>query len=526
MRKKFFMRLWLTYCAVALFALSAVGVALGYLLERYVVGWKAKEMVSRGKGVASLMEKVVTGEQSVETASSVLDVMDEFLGSRIYVFSAAGSVVAKSRRGPPLVRGALRQVVLQKLARTLEGEVTVVSAPGPSPHRDPPPTAGWRYQEPGLWVGVPVGKDGTIIGALVMFSPLTDARGLLADLRRLVAYAGAAAVLVSGATAYLISRRVVRPVVEMARVARMVAEGNFKERVKVEGDDEISALARAFNMAVDATESALKEMKNLERLRREFAADVSHEFRSPLATIRGYAEALLDGVVPEGERDRYLQVLLEEAGRLSRLVDDMLQLETLEAPEFHLDIQPTDPGEAISSAVEAAEPKAREAGVPLLVEVADGLPPVAADPIRLAQILGNLLDNAIRFSPTGKPVTVGADLREAPDADGAKKNRPRAVRFWVKDEGPGIPPEDIPRIWDRFYKVDKARQRKDRGTGLGLAIVKQLVTLHGGEVDVETAPGAGARFTFALPAYNPDNEVSSGSAPEKSRGIRFKNRAY
>ncbi|MEE9614902.1 MAG: ATP-binding protein [Thermodesulfobacteriota bacterium] len=237
----------------------------------------------------------------------------------------------------------------------------------------------------------------------------------------------------------------------------------------------------------------ITEEKRVEAIKRDFVANVSHELRTPLASIKGYSETLLDGGMDDRKTLReFLGVIDRHATRMSRLIDDLLILSRVESQEVSVVSERLDIGELIRSIAPGFEKEARDRGVRLSVDREDGLPDVLADRDRLEQVVVNLLDNAIKYTPSGGRVNVRV-LGE----DGT-------VRVDVEDTGIGIPPEDIARIFERFYRVDKARSRELGGTGLGLAIVKHIVHGFNGRVWVESTPGEGSTFSFSLaPAAPP-----------------------
>jgi len=235
-------------------------------------------------------------------------------------------------------------------------------------------------------------------------------------------------------------------------------------------------------------------LRSLERSRRELVANISHELKTPVTSIRGFAETLLQGGVGREEEERFLRIMLEEADRLSRLVGQLLELATLEAPTFHLETERLDLASVVTAATGAMEGAAREKDVTIRVEAGEGPVWVNGDRNYLVEAVTNLIDNAIKFSPAGGVVTVG--LR--PDGDNAL--------VWVTDTGPGIPSEHVGHVFERFYRVDGSRSRTDGGAGLGLAIVKHIVQAHGGEVGVESQEGRGSTFWLKL-----------SRAPEESR---------
>lgn len=230
------------------------------------------------------------------------------------------------------------------------------------------------------------------------------------------------------------------------------------------------------------------EQAHLEKLRREFVADVSHELRTPLTSVRGFLEAIADGVPRDKrEADEYLRIAIAETARLQRLADTLLNVSSVAAGGSVFDPMPLRMEKAVRKAVDRVSPQAGRRSIDIEVDVVPSLPLVSADPDQVDRILLNLLDNALHYSGGGR-VTVSAEALDG------------FVEVSVHDDGPGIPLAEQPYVWERFYKVDKAR-RKAKGSGLGLVIVRQLVEMHGGRVGLESEPGEGARFYFTLPIH-------------------------
>jgi two-component system phosphate regulon sensor histidine kinase PhoR len=233
----------------------------------------------------------------------------------------------------------------------------------------------------------------------------------------------------------------------------------------------------------------ITELRRLEQVRTEFVANVSHELRTPLTAIHGYVETLLGGALEEPENARkFLEIVHRQTERLGRLINDLTDLSNIELGKVSLRLVPTTLEEVVDSVLAVIEPRARRGAITLHVKMPPGLPRVTADHDRLAQILINLVDNAVKYTPGGGTVTV----RALETARGT-------VEVSVEDTGVGIPSSDLPRITERFYRVDKARSRELGGTGLGLAIVKHLVVAHGGELHIESELGRGTTIRFTLP---------------------------
>jgi signal transduction histidine kinase len=291
-----------------------------------------------------------------------------------------------------------------------------------------------------------------------------------------------ASAVVAGLSAVLLivglSRRALAPVEALTAAARQMEAGDLSQRVEVASRDEIGDLARAFNSMADG-------LAQLEELRRQMVTDVAHELRTPLSNIRGYLEALQDGVV---EPDKgVIDSIHEDAMLLNRMVDDLQELSLAEAGQLRLERKPVALADVVDRAVEAACPQATAEDLVLSVDVPADLPLVDVDPQRIGQVLRNLLCNAMTHTSPGGEIAITA------------RTEGRWVAVCVRDTGTGIAEEDLPYVFDRFYRADRSRSRATGGAGLGLAIVKQLVEAHGGWIEVEGAVGKGTQFTFSLP---------------------------
>jgi len=285
------------------------------------------------------------------------------------------------------------------------------------------------------------------------------------------------ALVASVALAVVLGRMLARPLEAVGRAARQVADGDYAARVPREGPEEIASLADSFNQMASSLERQ-------ETMRRDFIANAAHELRTPLTNLQGYLEALRDGVIV-ADRATY-ESLWDEAERLVRLSHSLDALAEGDAGTGSATLQEIDLSAAIRSALELAQPTLERADLVLTVDVPDHLP-ARANPDQLAQVLGNLISNAARYTPHGGSVTVHAE------------RRPADLLVSVSNSGDGIPAEDLDRVFERFYRVEKSRDRARGGAGIGLAIVKQLVEAGGGQVGAESGDGL-TRVWFSLPA--------------------------
>lgn len=327
--------------------------------------------------------------------------------------------------------------------------------------------------------------DGTVVGLLYVGSagdlPAEQTAFLRAVNRSLLLGAlitGLVAVVVTFAT----SSRILRPVERLTEAARRMEKGDLSARVDIEAEDEIGQLALAFNAMANS-------LAQQEQLRRNMVGDVAHELRTPLTNLRGYLEAVRDGLLAPDAA--LVENLYEETMLLSRLVADLQELAQAEAGQLKLLRAATALSGIIELAVAMFRPQAEAKGLTLEVALPDNLPLVDVDRERIGQVLRNLLTNALAYTPAGGRIVVTAEARAA------------EVLVAVQDTGTGIPAEHLPYVFDRFYRADRARARQTGGAGLGLAIVKQLIQAHGGTVAVQSTPGQGSTFTFTLPIAAP-----------------------
>lgn len=301
------------------------------------------------------------------------------------------------------------------------------------------------------------------------------ADAIIAALGLAIAAAALTAVAVSG----FLAVRMLRPIRAMAEGSRRIAAGEYAARVPEAGQDELGVLGRAFNEMAASLQTA-------ERRRRELLSDVAHEFRTPLATVEGYAEAMTDGTLPRSEEN--LDVITQETRRMARLLEDLSKVSRAEERQLDLRLVAAEPATLIEQAVQAASLAYAEKGVALDAPKGPGSAPVLVDVDRMAEVLGNLLANALRHTPPGGCVQIGAERRTD------------RLAISVRDTGEGIAPQDLERVFERFYRVDPARARSSGGSGIGLTIARAIVAAHGGRMWAESeGRGRGARFTVALP---------------------------
>jgi two-component system phosphate regulon sensor histidine kinase PhoR len=387
--------------------------------------------------------------------------------ARITVIAPDGRVLSDSEAAHPERLENHRH--RPEVARALAG------ATGSSIRRSP--TLGIDF----LYVAVPVAGR-----ALRLAMPLSEIDEHVSAIRRQTIIALGLAFLPAVAVAALLARHVSGRLGAIIRYAAELSKGNYRARLRKPGGGELGMLAARLNETGEHLEREHEKLEKIERVRKDFVMNVSHELRTPLAAIQGYTETLLDGALDDRANNlRFLRIIRQNAERLGRLVADLMTLSQIELQTRTFHPAPHELNDLLTDIGESMQPMAEKKRIAIHVQPASAQ--VFCDSQAIFQVLANLLDNAIKYTPEGGSIAVRSEVRDG------------KAEVAVRDTGMGIPAEDVPRLFERFYRVDKARSRELGGTGLGLSIVRHLVMAQGGEVRVESEPGKGSTFAFTLP---------------------------
>ncbi|MBO8162664.1 MAG: HAMP domain-containing protein [Brevibacillus sp.] len=478
MSKSIFRRLLFSYLVTVLVGIGVAGVLMSFFAKEYFYEAKQEELLRKAKKVNAAIQDAPKKNEAGEITGmddakqGTLAFLDETFDTRIWVFKQNGEIIATSMRDEVFIGKSVASSIVKKV---IQGQdvITELKFEG--------------LDDPMLSVAIPWGKKDEVYGGIVLHAPIEGVERTIAQMRETILWATLFGLVLSTAMVSYLSWSISRPLKKIERTASEIGRGNYTERVNVSTTDEIADLAQTINTLAEKLEKVEQERRSLEQVRNDFLANVSHELRTPLTGMQGFIEALQDGLVEEeAARKKYYEVLYNETMHLTRLVDDLMDLMKLESNEITLSRFPVDAGEVMNKVAFTFRAEAAEKETSIEVEVAENLPKVYADKDRLAQILNNLVKNAVKFTEKGV-------IRLTAEADG------EWVVIHVSDTGIGISADDLNRIWERFFKVDRGRSKKNRGTGLGLAIVKELVELHEGTITVESEPEKGTTFTLRLP---------------------------
>ena len=466
MTARIFVKLILAVLGVLVVALTAVDFLVSQVTERTYRDNLRLELVERGHMLAA----------SGLDPARLRDV-GQASSARITLIATDGRVIADSENDSTKMENHRQR---PEVVQALQGETGWVTRNSP--------TMGVDF----LYVAVPFGKG----EALRLAVPVSKIRVQVDAVRAKVLWSALLGFIPSILLAALFSRHVSTRLAGIIDYAGKLAQGDFAARLPNPGRDELGLLGHKLNDTGAKLENMVQELgrehaelEKLERIRKDFVINVSHELRTPLASIQGYTETLLDGAIDDPVHNvKFLGIIRQNAERLARLTADLLALSRIELGRQKFQFNSYYVHRLIEENCDSMRPMAEKKSVGIRVDVADVKAEVFCDSEAVHQMLSNLLDNALKYTPEGGSITVGG-----------REEAGKMVKFSVSDTGVGIPPDELPRLFERFYRVDKARSRELGGTGLGLAIVKHLAKSQGGEVGVESVLNEGATFWFTLP---------------------------
>lgn len=451
-------KLWLGMVLLVIVMLVLLWLFQIVFLGRFYTDQQVARVKNEGFSIAREIDKL-----NPDDIKSRMGRLADNYRSKVDLFDSKG-VIIHSEGQAPIMHGGFPTGIINKI---LEGDAVTI----PIWH----PRFGTEFR----LIGIPVTSKGAIAGALFINMPLAPVKDTVGILKNQLVYITLLLVTAALILAYILSRVFTRPIIQIDNAANQMAKGDLSVRLNPRSGDELGRLMKTMN-------NLAEQLSRVEELRRDLIANVSHELRTPLSLIRGYAETIKDVSGDNREkREKQLDVIIDETERLSKIVDDMLNLSQIQAGYITLTLSSFKVSELISRVIKKYEIMSEATGVNLeFLRTEEYV--VDADEIRIEQVLINLLNNAFNHTPKGGRITLAAFERGS------------FIRIEVSDTGDGIPSEDIKYIWERFYKVEKSKRSKQAGTGLGLAIVKNILEAHNVSFGVESQIGKGTTFWFEL----------------------------
>lgn len=514
MKKSLSTRLMYSYMGLIVAIIVGISVGLSYLITDYFFRTKELELNDKGGQVAMMVQYFNAMRMDNALLRQYLTSMDQLIGARIWLFNEKYELVGASETGVDFSQGhshgeATTEREQQRREKWLKGVADIdrqLRDGGPLSDQvkdmitrvykgDRVSTRIFHpyYKEQMILVGIPLQDvHGSQNGAILLASPLGGLNKVLKDIYLYTIGVGVVALLISMAIVSGLTRRMVKPLISMKNSAKAIALGDYSLKVVVDGDDEIADLGRSLNSLSRDLEQFVKKSWKMEKMRRDFVANVSHELRTPITIIQGYNEALSDGTITDPEDvKKYRRLINDETLRLERLIKDLLDISRLQRGEGE-EMEPIPLGRIVENVVQMLEVRAKKRDIRLEQELDNNLL-VYGNGDRLFQLVMILGDNAMKYSPDSSAITFQVTA-----------NSQHETVLVVADQGFGIPEEDIPYIWERFYKADKSHSRHIAGTGLGLAIGKEIIRMHKAKAQVQSKVGKGTRFTITFPSYEPD----------------------
>lgn len=494
------LRVKLLYSFMLVIAILIVGVSLGVslLVKEQMMSTKERELVVKGYELSRFVSTLYQQPGDTEGLEEFLSGADRFLGARVWVVDTNGQVVAMSSETAAMTTPRRHRMMggghhNGNMGGAFSGGIGVLRREMDTVFAGNVWTRTYEspfYKEQMIMAAIPiVSEEGKVSGAVLLHVPVTGINEAMKQIYYYIGAVGLAAILVALLIVSRLTQGIIRPLKDMEKTAADMAKGDYSSRVVVGSEDEVGSLGNALNSLAQDLEKTVAELNHMEKLRRDFVANVSHELRTPLTIIRGYNEALLDGTVEGGEgARRYYELISRETSRLERLIQDLLDLSRLQSNRLVMDKEWLPLPAIAEGVIHMLTQRAEQQQVTLSLEAPPELPEIWGNGDRITQVLLILMDNGLKYTPAGGKLQVLLTHEQA------------AVCLKVADTGAGIPPEDVPYIWERFYKVDKSHNRANEGTGLGLAIAKQILELHQAQVSVESQVGQGTVFTICFSA--------------------------
>lgn len=467
MFKSVFGRLLTTYLIITIFVVATLTFVVSSIYKDAIFSEKRNNLESAAHRVTLLTEEFMNKKIQASELNAAIDAMGYSTGAIIYALKIDRAKFEQDQAFK--VDGLNDAFVPGDILKILDGETVFRN-------RQYSKDFGTYV----LFIGYPLKVNDGIIGAVLLFCPINDINQNVAHMNLTIWLAAFFVIMGSIPFIYLNSRRISRPIRQIEKAARKIAAGEKAEDTEIISQDEIGKLSKSFNAMKD-------QIEKTERVRRELIANISHDLRTPLTSISGFVQGMLEGIIRPEDQYQYLKVIQEETNRLIHLTSDILDLAKIESENVSLKIETAQLKGIIDAVVSNSRFKASDKSITIICEV-DSEIKVSVDAERLKQILANILSNALKYSSDGGQIRIKAEKLK------------KMIQISVEDDGIGISGEDLPFIFEKFFRADHSRRSDFESTGLGLSIVKNLVALSGGSLRAESETGAGTTIYFTLPS--------------------------
>lgn len=472
MRNRILHKFLITYIVLIFIAI----IILDFLVSIKLKDYYEEKITDKLKSTSYLTVKILQEKGVIEQNGFILKLAQEVskdIGARVTIVNKEGYVLGDSEENPGEMENHLNRPEIQDAVKKGFGESTRFSD-----------TLGFNMK----YIAVPITINGRTEGIVRISLPLTEIESQLRIIYRVVLVSGIVAIMLALVVGFFLSRGITWPIAQMTEIAERISKGDFSKKVSVRSRDELGALAKSLNKMADDLQSKIENLDKLNTVRKDFVANVSHELRTPLTSIKGFIETLEDGALHDkANAIKFIQIIKKHTERINSIIDDLLSLSELELGKDRIKKEEFDLKASLNEILLGFQHILSSKKHSLQTDIKGDDFRIKADKYKIEQILVNLLDNAIKYTQNSGKITVSM-LKQG-----------KSITISVADSGIGIPKEHLDRIFERFYRVDKARSRQLGGTGLGLAIVKHIVLLHDGKINIESEVQKGTKITISLP---------------------------
>ncbi|MBE6008115.1 MAG: HAMP domain-containing histidine kinase [Lachnospiraceae bacterium] len=452
------------YIFVLLVTFAVTAAATYFSLSESFIKRERNKLVEHGAAIQEIMGELYFSGAAYDEFDNAIQVLEDYMDAQVFFVNASGRIsMVTDGIGEDWVG---RTITDKTIGMVLNGNITYVEG-----------TFDGMFADKILTVGYPIRFAGVVQGGIFMCKSLPEIRDNFIDIYSTILIFMIAALIVGIIIVLLFTRRIVKPITEMNKAAKAIAGGNFGGRINIKSRDEVGQLAESFNFMAESLDET-------EQIRREMIANISHDLRSPITSIQGFLGAIEDGTIPPDKTDKYISIAIDETKRLSKLVENVMDMNKAQAGELNINKEEFSIADLIRSTVISNETRIRDKNIDVSL-IFDSISVVFADYDKIARVIHNLIDNALKFTEESGHITVETT---------AKKDK---LVISVKNSGVPISEEDKKHIFDRFYKGDRSRGLDNSGSGLGLAIVKELIKAHGETITVSSGEDYN-EFVFML----------------------------
>jgi len=466
MKNSILKRLFITYGVAIIIGFAILAVSLFKVFDQYFIENRKELLYEQGRKVArEAAEVLYLGTPNSRGLENDLQVLDKFLNAHIWVINSDGTIVALSGSNEGQLLG--RSVGAEKLEELAKGQSIETRG-----------NFNGLLEEPALTVGYPVFVNNIFAGGVLVHASLTEIQNNLNEIYRLTLWAILASVAVAYGILYIQIRRISNPIRELGEAAKVIAGGEFHKRLDIDTGDEIEELGKSFNNMAESLEK-------IEENRRNLIANISHDLRSPMTSIRGFIEGIVDGTIPEDKREHYLRVVLEESKRLIKITNDLLELNNMQQGSLDIRKEAFELNETIRRKLISFERAITDKRLSVTFSMSEEKSMVLSDQLLIERVLSNLIDNAVKFTPERGTIEIKTT------------DNGSSINVEVVNTGTEISAEELNKVWERFHKGDASRGVCKNGYGLGLAIVREIIS----RLDERIAVSSGenyVKFTFTI----------------------------